>query len=104
MTIRVIRLMNGEDLIGSLEVSSKKDSGLVYKLKDVGTINLVSTKDGGVGISLFPFAPYAEESEFTFKEEHVVTTFSPSVDLINNYNRMFGSGIQIASAGSIKGS
>jgi len=33
-----------------------------------------------------------------FKEQHVMTTYKPSVDLENNYSRMFGSGIQIASS------
>ena len=96
MSLYIIRLITGEDLIGELDITKSKDhEHKYYKMKNVGIVQLVPTKDG-VGISLYPYAPYAEDSEFTFKEEHVMTTYKPSVDLQNNYSRMFGSGIQIA--------
>ncbi len=97
MSLYIVRLVTGEDLIGELEVAKTKDHEHKYKLTNVGIVQLVPTKDG-VGVSLYPYAPYAEESEFTFKEEHVMTTYKPSVDLQNNYSRMFGSGIQIATS------
>lgn len=94
--VKVIRIISGEELIGDFE-----DTGDQIKLINVGVVSLVPTQTG-VGISLYPFAPYAEESSFSFKKDHVVTTFLPSTDLLNNYNRMFGSGIQIASASALK--
>ena len=97
MSLYIVRLVTGEDLIGDLELSKTKDHTHSYKITNVGIVQLVPTKDG-VGISLYPYAPYAEKSEFTFKEEHVMTTYKPSVDLHNNYSRMFGSGIQIATS------
>lgn len=95
MSIYIVRLITGEDLIGELDISKTKDHEHKYKMKNVGIVQIVPTKDG-VGISLYPYAPYAEDSEFTFKEDHVMTTYKPSIDLQNNYSRMFGSGIQIA--------
>ena len=97
MSLYIVRLVTGEDLIGELEISKTKDLEHKYKMTNVGIVQLVPTKEG-VGISLYPYAPYAEESEFTFKEQHVMTTYKPSLDLENNYSRMFGSGIQIASS------
>ena len=97
MSLYIVRLITGEDLIGDLEISKTKDNEHKYKMTNVGIVQLVPTKDG-VGISLYPYAPYAEQSEFIFKENHVMTTYKPSVDLQNNYSRMFGSGIQIASS------
>ena len=97
MNLYIVRLITGEDLIGELEVHKTKDHRHTYKLTNVGIVQLVPTQTG-VGISLYPYAPYAEESEFTFKEEHVMTTYKPSVDLQNNYSKMFGSGIQIATS------
>lgn len=94
-SLYIVRLITGEDLIGELEVGKTKDHKHTYKLTNVGIVQLVPTKDG-VGISLYPYAPYAEQSEFTFREEHVMTTYKPSIDLQNNYSRIFGSGIQIA--------
>ena len=98
MSLQIVRLITGEDLIGELDmVKALNHEHKKYKLTNVGIVQLVPTKDG-VGISLYPYAPYAEESEFTFKEEHVMTTYKPSLDLQNNYSQMFGSGIQIASS------
>jgi hypothetical protein len=98
MSLYIVRLVTGEDLIGELNIiENPNPERKKYKLTNVGIVQLVPTKEG-VGISLYPYAPYAEESEFTFKEEHVITTFKPSLDLENNYSRMFGSGIQIASS------
>ena len=97
MSLYIVRLITGEDLIGELEISKTKDLEHKYKLTNVGIVQLVPTKDG-VGVSLYPYAPYADQSEFIFKEDHVMTTYKPSVDLQNNYSRMFGSGIQIASS------
>ena len=51
---------------------------------------------GQVGLGLMPFLPYADEKKFNFNREHVMVEFEPGVDMLNNYNRMFGSGIQIA--------
>jgi hypothetical protein len=98
MSLYIVRLVTGEDLIGELDITKSKDhEHKYYKMTNVGIVQLVPTKDG-VGVSLYPYAPYAEQSEFTFKEEHVMTTYKPSVDLHNNYSRMFGSGIQIATS------
>ena len=96
MTIAVIKLITGEEIIGEIDIQPT-----YVILTNVGVVQLVPTQTG-VGMSLYPFAPYAEESEFSFKNEHIITSFEPSVDLRNNYNKMFGSGIQIASAGALK--
>jgi len=98
MNLYIVRLITGEDLIGDLDVvKTLNHEHKKYKMKNVGIVQLVPTKEG-VGISLYPYAPYAADNEFIFKEEHVMTTYKPSVDLENNYSRMFGSGIQIASS------
>ena len=96
MTIAVIKLITGEEIIGEIDIQPT-----YVTLTNVGVVQLVPTQTG-VGMSLYPFAPYAEESKFSFKNEHIITSFEPSIDLRNNYNKMFGSGIQIASAGSLK--
>lgn len=95
MNIKVIRLLNGEELIGKYSESPTHAT-----LEKVGIVQMIPTQKG-VNIGLFPFAPYAEEETFEFSHEHIVTSFTPGTDLLNNYNRMFGSGIQIAGAGSL---
>lgn len=93
MNIKCIRMTTGEDIIGEFE-----ETETTVTLINAGSVALVPTKTG-VGMSIYPFAPYAAESNFTFKKEHIITMFEPGKDLLNNYNKIFGSGIQIASAG-----
>lgn len=95
MTIAIVKLITGEEVIGEIEIFPTH-----VTMINCAIVQLVPTQTG-VGMSLYPFAPYAEESLFSFKNEHIITSFAPSVDLRNNYNKMFGTGIQIASAGSL---
>ena len=97
MTLKCIRLVNGEDIIGELDNETDDTITII----NAGSVALVPTQNG-VGMSIYPFAPYAEESNFTFKKQHIVTTFEPGKDLRNNYSKVFGSGIQIAPASILK--
>ena len=85
-------MINGEELIGELT----NDNATFFKLKNVAVVHMVPSQSGNMSIALVPFAPYAEENEFSFDTAHRTTTFSPSVDLLNNYNRLYGSGLVVA--------
>lgn len=58
-----------------------------------------SAQDPG-SVAFSPFLEYAEEfkSGFQIKNEDILTTSTPVRELENQYNQIFGSGIQIASA------
>lgn len=90
--IKIVRMMNGEELIGELTT----DNATFFKLKNVAVVHMVPSERGNMSIALIPFAPYAEESEFAFDTAHRTTTFSPNTDLLNNYNRLYGSGLVVA--------
>ena len=92
-----IQLINGSDLIGSIEKQPD-----YYVIKDPAQVAVVPSQGGSMGVALMPWIPYSENKEFTIKGEMVVTEFTPAVDLINRYNSMFGSGIQIASASTLR--
>lgn len=101
MSIKIIKLVTGEELIGELVSSNRTVDGEVdYEIKDVAIVQMVPTQTG-LGLSLFPFAPYTEDKTHAFRGKHIIIAMDPGVDLINNYNKMYGSGIQIASAGSL---
>lgn len=93
--IKVFKLINGEELISKVEIA-----GHGYVLKDPAAIVIQQTEKG-VGVGLAPYMPYAL-SEITLNTTAVVSEASPNLNMENEYNRIFGSGIQIASAGSIK--
>lgn len=90
--VKIVRMMNGEELIGELV----NDNATSFKLRNVAVVHMMPTQSGGMNIGLLPFAPYAEEREFIFDTNHRTTTFTPGVDLLNNYNRMYGSGLVVA--------
>lgn len=88
-----LKLSSGEEVIGKLF----DNNGVVIKLKDVASIVMMpGGQSGQVGLGLMPFLPYAEEKGIEFNKSFVMVEFDPGVDMLNNYNRMFGSGIQIA--------
>ncbi len=96
-TIMGIQLINGVDLIGSLEKQSS-----YFIIKDPVQVGMVPTQSNQTSIALMPWIPYSDSRMFTIKSEMVVTEFTPAVELINKYNSLFGSGIQIASASALK--
>lgn len=90
-----LKLASGEEVIGKLVEQSDNS----IKLKDIASIVMMPGGGGGqVGLGLMPFLPYADDKAIDFNKKFVMVEFDPGVDMLNNYNRMFGSGIQIASA------
>ena len=96
MTIKVFKLINGEELIS--EVSSGSDAG--YYLENPAVIQLQQTAQG-VGVGIAPYMPYSKDKIYLFK--HALASEADADDRMENeYRRVFGSGIQVVSAGSIK--
>lgn len=93
--IKVFKLINGEEVIAKAEVA-----GYGWMLKDPAAIVIQQTEKG-VGVGLAPYMPYAL-SDITLNSTAVVSEASPNLNMENEYNRIFGSGIQIASASAIK--
>ena len=93
--IKVFKMINGEEIIAKAEVCE-----LGYKISDPAAIVIQQTEKG-VGVGLAPYMPYAN-SEITLYFTGIASEGTPNVNMENEYNRIFGSGIQIASAGSIQ--
>ena len=57
------------------------------------------TKDGA-SMGFVPYVQFCEEwkTGITFKKEDILFESTPVIELINQYNDMFGSGIQIATS------
>lgn len=93
MSIMCYQLMNGQDLIG--EITELEDHVV---MRNPAAIHLVPAQNGSnqFGIALMPYAPYAEFNKIKIFKDKISIEFEPTVDLRNNYNKMFGSGIEIA--------
>ena len=94
--IKVFKLISGEELIGKVEVT-----GRGYTIEAPATILMQQTKDG-VGLALMPYMPYTE-GKVTLFTQCIATEGEPSKKMINEYNRVFGSGIEIAPASALVG-
>ncbi len=89
--IKCFQLANGHDIICDAE---EDQNGI--KLKDPATIHLVPQGNStSFGVGLIPFLPFADGA-IILSRDKVVLEYQPSVEMRNNYSKMFGAGIQIA--------
>ena len=94
--IKVFKLISGEELIGKVEETANG-----YFVESPATILMQQTKDG-VGLALMPYMPYADGKVKLFSQ-CIATEGTPSTNMVNEYNRLFGSGIQVAPASALAG-
>jgi len=95
MTVKVYKMINGEDIIGE-EV--KADSTF-YEIKSPAQVVLQRTETG-MGVALAPFMPYATGNISLFYSA-IAAECTPDQNMVNEYSRIFGSGIQIAPASAL---
>lgn len=89
--IKVLQLVTAQEIIGEVE-----ELGPNYVVKEPATIHMVPQGQGtSFGIGLIPFMPYVE-GKVTISKDKVVIVAEPTVEMRNNYSKMFGSGIEIA--------
>jgi hypothetical protein len=89
--VKIIKLITGEELIGDIS-----QSGDNVSVRGPATVHLVPGERGTMSVAMVPFAPYAEESAFMFNLQHIMTVYTPGVELLNQYSQRFGSGIVVA--------
>lgn len=95
--IRVFRMINGEEIIGNVKDTTEKE----YVLTKAANI-MVQETERGMGVGLAPYMPYTE-GNILLNRSAIAAEGTPVVQMENEYNRLFGSGIQIAGAGSLAG-
>jgi hypothetical protein len=96
--IKIITFKTNQSIIG--DVSEQ----IMNKVKISKPVQLIvipprSANDPG-GVGFAPFLQYAEEfaTGMFFSMDDILIITTPVVDLRNQYNEVFGSGIQIASS------
>lgn len=89
--IQCLALTNGTELMGQVEATATG-----YIIEDPAQVVMTQGQSGQMSYALVPWLPYGENTKYTINEKHVLVTFKPTVEMINYYNRVFGSGIQIA--------
>lgn len=96
-SIVVFKLVSGEEMIGEVFTPL----GESVKIKNAAVIMLQRTEQG-VGVALMPYMPYCDGT-IDFRKAAIVAEGEPSQNMVNEYNRLYGSGIQIAPASALSG-
>lgn len=89
MSIQVIKLNCGDEVIGDMRMDGDK-----LVVEKPARVMLVPV-EGGAGFALMPWFPYAEDKEYFINGNAIITRFNPTEDLTNEYRKNFGSGLDI---------
>jgi hypothetical protein len=89
--IKVLQLVTAQEIIGDVD-----EQGSNFIVKEPATVHMVPQNNGTTfGIGLVPFMPYVD-GKVTISKDKVVIEAEPTVEMRNNYSKMFGTGIEIA--------
>jgi hypothetical protein len=96
MTIKLLTLKTAHTLLGEV---TELPNGQEFSIKQPVQVIVQPTKEGPM-MGFSPFLDYAEEFKtgITINRGEVLCVTTPARELENQYNQVFGSGIQIASA------
>ena len=96
--IKLLKLITGEEIVGDI-VEYNEDSMVIKKPCAIMLLASRSTPDQH-SMGLIPYAAYSKEHKISVKKDKVVWESELAEEVFNQYNSLFGSGIQIVSAGS----
>ncbi|MCD6436583.1 MAG: hypothetical protein J7L15_09435 [Clostridiales bacterium] len=86
MTIRVMKLKTGEDIIAEFE---KREGGKV-KITSVLQIVQYQTEESGLGMMLMPYMSFAKTDEgIILKETDIIFKLKPDIRLEEEYKNVF---------------
>jgi len=84
MNVKIVKMISGEEIIGEWD----EEKSLIKN--PVVMIPVDKNK-----IAFQPWLPYSEDKEYKLKEAQIHVVANPSTTIVNEYNRMFGSGIVV---------
>ena len=94
MNVKLLRLKSGEDIIADVTLVDTEDT---IKIENPAQIMPMGQQQQGGKMSMGfgPWAPFSDDKEFEIPRDWLVYISTPSKDLLNSYNQMFGSGIVV---------
>lgn len=95
MKVKLVTLKTNHTLLAELDCTSESE----IVLKQPVQLVIQPTAQGPM-MGFNPFLEYAEEfvTGIKISMDNVLTINTPTVELVNQYNKVFGSGIQIATS------
>lgn len=95
MTVKVVKLSTGEEVIADVTVEpiTQEINSYFFKLKNPARLAITNQ-----GAALMPFSPLSSDDEFVIHSNFVIYQSNPEQEVLNAYNAQFGSGIVIANS------
>lgn len=97
MSIKLWKLINGEELIG-IVIDDNSYSQFIEVCNPAQII--LQRTNRTVGVGLVPTMPYVE-GNFKIMRTAIAIVGEPTKQMVNEYNRLFGSGIQVVPASAL---
>ena len=92
--VKLLRLTTGEDIVAEVtnQEYSDNDKTVTTIKKPFVLIPMAQNPSGGSETKLYfsPFIPFAENDEFTIKEENIITVNEPKKEITDNYLQYTG--------------
>jgi len=82
--IKLIKLITGEEIVA--EIGDRRDVNI---LKNPMRLMMI----GEGQLAFLPYLMFAEEEEVEIEMKHILYCLTPTLEIQNNYNKKFGSGI-----------
>ena len=93
MNVKLLRLKSGEDIIADVTLVDTEDT---IKVENPAMLMPTGQQQGGhMQMGFGPWAPFSDDKTFEIPRDWLVYISTPSKDLLNSYNQMFGSGIVV---------
>jgi hypothetical protein len=94
MNVRTFRLINGDVLIAKEDDIAEKVDGAIAVVNPA-IIFLKNTADGKTDGVMAPYMPFAKDGRVTIFWASIAAECEPAEKLVNEYSRLFGSGLEI---------
>jgi hypothetical protein len=100
MSVRIVRLQNGEDVIADVKEALNDETLVGLLLTDPYQVYIQSDrvmvetdspqKINDVQVQFLPWAPLSERNEFLLRLEQIVTLYNPHPEILERYNQIIG--------------
>jgi hypothetical protein len=94
MNVRTFRLINGDVLIAKQDDTKDEVVDAIF-VSNPAIIFLKNTADGKTDGVMAPYMPFASDGRVTIFKNSIAAECEPAEKLVNEYNRLFGSGLEI---------
>jgi hypothetical protein len=91
MTLRILKLTTGEEIVGELESSDDQS----YRIKNPCLLGIAMGPQGKPSLQMQPMLLFSDQKMVAFKNIHVLYDVSVAIEIQNKYNEIYGSGIVV---------